>query len=193
VALAAEVRGFSVAFFVILMYGSVLPFKMGLSKVPFLHAFTFSIPFTCVLFTGIRLIPRFGTATFLICGHSLFTRVVSRGIIPLWWPYAVVESLTLEGYFLLTKDYLNKPLSVICAGTLRGLVVYLYFISYPLIWHKFYVPRYITIQTIQGVVGSILGGIFGYKLSKIIEKGYKYGSMRTKSLAFLRIRRMILV
>ena len=74
VALAAEVRGFSaenfsrksekkqfyfntlelitIAFFVILMYGAILPFKMGLSKIPFLHAFFFSVPFTCVLFIG---------------------------------------------------------------------------------------------------------------------------------------------
>lgn len=201
VALAAEVRGFSaenfsrarkkrqsyfntlelitIAFFVILMYGAILPFKMGLSKIPFLHAFFFSVPFTCVLFIGIRLIPKFGTATFLICGHSLFTQIISRGINPLWWPYALIESLILEGYFLVTKNYLNTYFSAVTGGALRGLVVYLYFyfISAPFVWHKFYAPWYITIQTIQGVIGSGLGGVIGYRLSKLVERAYKYGGL----------------
>lgn len=201
VALAAEVRGFSaenfsrkgakrqfyfntlelitIAFFVILMYGAILPFKMGLSKIPFLHAFFFSVPFTCVLFIGIRLVPKFGTATILVCGHSLFTQIISRGINPLWWPYALIESLILEGYFLVTKNYLNTYFSAVTGGALRGLVVYLYFyfISAPFVWHKFYAPWYITIQTIQGVIGSGLGGVIGYRLSKLVERAYKYGGL----------------
>ncbi|MFH0774999.1 MAG: energy-coupling factor transporter transmembrane component T [bacterium] len=201
VALAAEVRGFqaenfsrkgskrqsnfntleliTIAFFIILMYGAVLPFKMGLSKIPFLHAFFFSVPFTCVLFIGIRLIPKFGTATFLICGHCLFNQIISRGINPLWWPYALIQSLILEGYFLLTKNYLNTYFSAVTGGALRGLVAYLYFycVAGPFIWHKFYAPWYITIQTIQGIIGSGLGGLLGYKIGKIVEKVYKYGGL----------------
>lgn len=201
VALAAEVRGFSaenfsrksekrqiyfntlelitIAFFVILMYGAILPFKMGLSKIPFVHAFFFSVPFTCVLFIGIRLIPKFGTTTFLICGHSLFTQIISRGINPLWWPYALIESLTLEIYFLLTKNYLTTKFSAVISGALRGLVVYLYFyfVSAPYIWHKFYAPWYISIQTFQGVIGSSLGGLLGFEISKTVEKVYKYGGL----------------
>ena len=198
VALAAEVRGFScnnhqkeelivfdtlelvtIAFFIILLYVAILPFKMGLSRIPFLYNFFFSIPFTCVLFIGIRLIPRFGTATFLICGHSLFTQIVSRGINPLWWPYALAESLTLETYFLLTKNYLESNFSAITAGALRGLIVYVYFyyVSAPFIWHKYYASWFIIANTMQGVVGSAIGGIIGYKISRTIEKAYKYGGI----------------
>ncbi len=206
VALAAEVRGFSpdtfrantakrrktkklfifstfelitISFFILLMYGAVLPFKMGLSKIPFLHAFFFSIPFTCVLFIGIRIVPKCGTAAFLICGHSLFSQIISRGINPLWWPYAFLESLVLEIYFLLTRNYLKSYYSAIFSGALRGLTVYLYFyfVSAPLIWHKFYAPWYITIQTALGIIGSSIGGILGYRISKAVERAYKYGRL----------------
>ena len=195
-ALACEVRAFSMersktkvkfttfefitmAFFIILLYVAILPFKMGLSKIPFFNTFFFSIPFTCILFIGIRLIPKFGTATFLICGHSLFSQIISRGINPLWWPYALAESFALEGYFLLTKNYLKTPLAAIFSGAWRGMVVYLYFyfIAAPFIWHKCYATWYITIQTFQGVIGSGLGGILGYKISKMVEGAYKYGGL----------------
>jgi energy-coupling factor transport system permease protein len=201
VALAAEVRGFSsgeniinikkrlfnfdtlelitIAFFVVLLYLAILPFKMGLSRIPFLDTFFFSIPFTCILFIGIRIVPKFGTATFLICGNSLFTQIISSGINPLWWPYALAESLTLEGYLLLTKDYIGSTFSAIVAGALRGLVVYLYFyfLSAPLIWHRYYALWFIIVNTVQGAVGSAIGGVFGYKISRTIEKAYKYGGI----------------
>jgi energy-coupling factor transport system permease protein len=200
VALAAEVRGFSsgdnnlkkkrffnfdtlelitIAFFIVLLYLAILPFKMGLSRIPFLDTFFFSIPFTCILFIGIRIIPKFGTATFLICGNSLFTQIISRGINPLWWPYALAESLTLEGYLLLTKNYIGSTFSAIVAGALRGLVVYLYFyfLSAPLIWHRYYALWFIIVNTVQGAVGSAIGGVIGYKISQTIEKAYKYGGI----------------
>lgn len=196
IALAAEVRGFSagnlrtksqfntlelitISFFIVFMYVSILPFKMGLSRVPFLSAFFFSIPFTCVLFMGIRLIPKFGTPTLLICGYTLFNQIMSRGINPIWWPYAIIGSLVLEVYFFLTKNYLKTLTCALFSGALRGLVVYLYFylIASPLIWHKFYASWYITIQTIQGILGSSLGGLLGYKISKIVERTYRYSSL----------------
>lgn len=199
VAIASEIRGFSyvekknrnktfslkaidlvtIAFFVMLLYVAILPFKMGLSKIPFVHTFFFSIPFTCVLFIGIRAVPKPGSATMIICGHSLFVQLISRGVNPLWWPYALIEALTLEAYFLVTKNYIHSKFHAIMAGALRGLVVYLYFyyISAPLIWHKFYAPWYITAHTIQGVVGSAIGGLIGYRISKVVEKAYKYGGI----------------
>ncbi len=199
VAIASEIRGFShaenknrgrlfslktldlitIAFFVVLLYVAILPFKMGLSKIPFIHTFFFSIPFTCILFIGIRAVPKPGSATMIICGHSLFVQLISRGINPLWWPYALIEALTLEAYFLLTKNYIDSRFYAITAGALRGLVVYLYFyyISAPLIWHKFYAPWYIAIYTTQGVIGSAIGGLIGYQISKTIEKAYKYSSI----------------
>jgi energy-coupling factor transport system permease protein len=201
VALAAEVRGYSfsgashkkrnsllkfdtlelviIAFFIILLYVAILPFKMGLSKIPFIHAFFFSIPFTCILLIGIRMVPRMGTATLIILGHSLFTQVISRGINPLWWPYALLEAAVLEIYFAVAKDYLESRRSFLIAGLLRGLSVYLYFyyIASPYIWHKFYAPWYITVQTFQGVLGSMVGGLIAYKVSRSIEEAYKYGGL----------------
>jgi len=201
VALAAEVRGYSfssasakkrnsllkfntlelviISFFVILLYVAILPFKMGLSKIPFIHAFFFSIPFTCILLIGIRMVPRMGTTTLIILGHSLFTQVISRGINPLWWPYAIAETAILEAYFAIAKDYLKSRHSFIIAGILRGFVVYLYFyfVASPYIWHKFYAPWYIALQTFQGTLGSALGGLIAYKVSKSVEEAYKYGGI----------------
>ncbi len=195
VAVACEIRGFSyndsnkrrffpfktselitISFFIVLLYVAILPFKMGLSRVPFLHTFFFSMPFTCVLFIGIRAVPKPGAATMIICGNSLFVQLVSRGINPLWWPYALIEALTLESYFSLTRNYVDSRMHSIMAGALRGLVVYLYFyyISAPLIWHKFYAPWYISISTAQGVVGSAVGGIIGYQISRTVGKAYKF-------------------
>ena len=201
VALAAEVRGYSfrgtctkkrssllkfdtldlviISFFVVLLYVAILPFKMGLSKIPFIHAFFFSIPFTCILLIGIRMVPRFGTATLIILGHSLFTQIISRGINPLWWPYALAEAAILEAYFALAKDYLKSHHSFVIAGVLRGMVVYLYFyfIASPYIWHKFYAPWYIAVQIFQGVLGSVVGALIAYKVSRSVEEAYKYGGL----------------
>ena len=201
VALAAEVRGYSfresshkekisllrfntlelvtISFFIILLYVAILPFKMGLSKIPFVHAFFFSIPFTCILLIGIRMVPRAGSATLIIIGHSLFAQIVSRGINPLWWPYAIAEAAILEAYFAIAKDYLKSRHSFIIAGMLRGMAVYLYFyfIASPYIWHKFYASWYIALQTFQGTLGSALGGLIAYKVSKSVEEAYKYGGL----------------
>lgn len=201
VALAAEVRGYAfrgtsskkkracfsfdtlelviISFFVVLLYVAILPFKMGLSKIPFVHAFFFSVPFTCILLIGIRLVPRPGSATLIILGHSLFAQLISRGINPLWWPYALLEAAVLEAYFLMAKDYLRTRRSFMIAGLLRGLTVYLYFyfIASPLIWRKFYAPWYITIQTLEGAAGSLLGGLIAYRVSRSVEEAYKYGGL----------------
>ena len=201
VALAAEVRGYSfreltpkrknsllrfntlelvtISFFIILLYVAILPFKMGLSKVPFIQTFFFSIPFTCILLIGIRMVPRFGSTTLIIVGHSLFTQIISRGINPLWWPYALLEAVVLEAYFAITKDYLKSRHSFVIAGILRGMSVYLYFyfVAAPYIWHKFYAPWYIAIQTFQGVLGSVLGALIAYRVSKSVEEAYKYGGL----------------
>jgi len=201
VALAAEVRGHSfhesvpkrknsllrfdtlelvtISFFIILLYVAILPFKMGLSKIPFIQALFFSIPFTCILLIGIRMVPRPGSATLIIVGHSLFTQIISRGINPLWWPYALLEAVILEGYFAITKDYLKSRHAFAIAGILRGMSVYLYFyfVASPYIWHKFYAPWYIVIQTSQGVLGSVLGALIAYRVSKSVEEAYKYGGL----------------
>jgi hypothetical protein len=89
----------TIALFCSLLYITILPFKFGLSRIPLIQTFFFSIPYTATLFIGIRLIPRAGTATLIICGHSLLSQIISSGINPLWWPYALLASFALELYF----------------------------------------------------------------------------------------------
>jgi len=168
-----------IALFCSLLYVAGLPFKLGLSRIPFIHAFVFSIPFTAVLFIGIRIVPKTGTAMLIILGHSLLSQLISRGINPLWWPYAFLAGLVLELYFFATKSYLGTRLNSLFAGCLRGLIMYLYFyyVSAPYIWHIHYAPWYIFIQTLQGVIGSGTGALIGFALSKPIIKAYKHGGI----------------
>jgi ABC-type thiamin/hydroxymethylpyrimidine transport system permease subunit len=169
----------ALALFCSLLYVAVLPFKLGLGRIPFVNAFLFSIPFTAVLFTGIRIVPKPGSATLLICGYSLLSQITLSGLNPLWWPYALLAGFVLESYFLLTGQYLETLPNAAGAGILRGLTVYLYFylFSAPYIWHKFYAPWYIIVQTLQGVAGSCLGAVIGYILSKPIIRAYRQGGI----------------
>ena len=169
----------TVALFCSLLYIAILPFKFGLSRIPIIQSFFFSIPYTAMLFIGIRLIPRAGTATLIICGHSLLSQTISSGVNPLWWPYALLASFVLELYFLVTKNYLETMRNALGAGFLRGLTVYLYFycFSAPFIWHQFYAPWYIAIQTAQGIAGSMIGASLGMYLSKPIINASRYGGI----------------
>ncbi len=164
-----------IALFCSLLYVAGIPFRMGLSRIPFVHAFIFSIPFTAVLFIGIRIVPRLGTATLIVLGHSLLSQLIARGLNPLWWPYALLAGFVLEAYFLITRSYLGTAMNALAAGMLRGLVMYLYFylFSAPCIWHIHYAPWYVFIQTAQGVAGSGVGALIGFALSKPIMAGYR--------------------
>ncbi|HET6460881.1 MAG TPA: hypothetical protein VFG29_08850 [Syntrophales bacterium] len=167
------------ALFCSLLYIAILPFKFGLSRIPVIQAFFFSIPYTAMLFIGIRMIPKAGTTTLIICGHSLLSQTISSGVNPLWWPYALLASFVLELYFLVTKNYLQTTRNALCAGFFRGLTVYIYFycFSAPFIWHQFYAPWYIAIQTAQGIAGSIIGAYIGMHLSKPIISAFRYGGI----------------
>ncbi|MCX5805584.1 MAG: hypothetical protein NT010_05875 [Proteobacteria bacterium] len=169
----------TIALFCSLLYVAGLPFKFGLSRVPFIHAFAYSIPFTAVLFIGIRIVPKMGTATLIIFGHSLLSQLISRGINPLWWPYALLAGLVMEIYFIMTGGYLESKLNALFAGCLRGLAMYLYFylVSAPYIWHIHYAPWYVSMQTLQGIAGSGLGALIGFALSKPIIKAYRHSGI----------------
>ncbi len=162
-----------------LLYAAGLPFKFGLGRLPFIHAFIYSVPFTAVLFIGIRVVPKAGAATLIIVGHSLLSQLLSRGINPLWWPYPFLAGFVLESYFLITRSYLQTRLNAVCAGCLRGLVMYLYFylVSAPFIWHMHYAPWYVFIQTAQGVAGAGIGALIGFALSKPILQAYRHGGI----------------
>jgi hypothetical protein len=167
----------TISLFITLLYITILPFKLGFSKFPFIHSFFFSIPYSAILIIGIRLVPKPGATTLLILGNTIFAQILSRGINPLWWPYAILPSFALELYFILTRNYVGTLLNALGAGVLRGVVVYLYFYLFagPFIWHKHYAGWYITFQVVQGVIASAIGAWIGFKLSKIIEKAYVYG------------------
>ncbi len=169
----------TVALFCSLLYIAILPFKFGLSRIPMIQSFFFSIPYTAMLFIGIRLIPRAGTTTLIICGHSFLSQTISSGVNPLWWPYSLLASFVLELYFLITKNYLETTKNVLGAGFLRGFTVYLYFycFSAPFIWHQFYAPWYIAVQTTQGIGGSMIGAYLGMHLSKPIISASRYGGI----------------
>lgn len=169
----------TVALFCSLLYIAILPFKFGLSRIPIIQSFFFSIPYTTMLVIGIRLIPRAGTATLIICGHSLLSQTISSGVNPLWWPYALLASFILELYFLITGNYVETTKNALGAGFLRGLTVYIYFycFSAPFIWHQFYAPWYIAIQVIQGITGSMIGACLGLYLSKPIISASRYGGI----------------
>ena len=169
----------TISLFICLLYAAILPFKLGLSKLPFIHSFAFSIPYTCILIIGIRLIPKTGTTTLLIFGNGLFAQIISTGINPLWWPYMLITGFILEIYFLISNNYAKSLFNALTAGALRGALAYLYFyyIAGPFIWHKFYAPWYIAIQLSQGIIGSLIGAGIGFKLARTIEKAYKFGSV----------------
>jgi len=169
----------TIAMFCSLLYIAILPFKFGLSRIPMIQSFFFAIPYTAVLFIGIRFIPRAGTATLIICGHSILSQIISSGVNPLWWPYALLASFVLELYFIITKNYLNTTANTLGAGFLRGLTVYTYFycFSAPYIWHQFYAPWYIVMQTAQGITGSIIGAFIGIYLSKPVINAVRYGGI----------------
>ncbi len=168
-----------IALFCSLLYAAILPFKLGLGRIPFANSFFFAIPFTAVLVIGIRVTPRFGATTLILVGQSLLSQATSTGINPLWWPYVLLASFLLEGYFLVTGNYLQKLTNAIGAGILRGLVMNLYFylFSAPYIWHQFYAPWFIFLQTTQGVIGSGIGAAIGFSLSRPIIRAYRQGGI----------------
>jgi len=167
----------TISLFITLLYIAILPFKLGFSKFPFIHSFFFSIPYSAILIIGIRLVPKPGTATFLILGNCIFAQIFSRGINPLWWPNAILPSFALELYFILTRNYARNLINALGAGILRGAVVYTYFYLFasPFIWHKNYAGWYVTLQVIQGMIASGIGTWIGFRLSKTIEKAYLFG------------------
>ncbi len=169
----------NIALFCSLLYVSILPFKLGLGRIPFINSFLFSIPFTATLFIGIRIVPKLGTVTLIIFGQSLLSQVTFSGVNPLWWPYALLASFMLEAYFLITGNYLNTLINAMGAGCLRGLVVNLYFFlfSAPYLWHKFYAPWYVFVKTSEGIIGSCIGAVVGFYLSKPVIKAYLHGGV----------------
>jgi len=179
------IQGFSlqeivtIALFCSLLYIATVPFKFGLSRIPFIQALIFSIPVTAVLVVGIRLVPKCGTATLIIFGNSLLSQIISRGINPLWWPYALLAGFVLELYFLISRNYLETKINALGAGLLHTFVVYVYFyfFSAPFLWHLHYASWYWCLQTIQGIACSGAGALIGFAISRPILSAYRHGGV----------------
>ncbi len=155
-----------------LMYVSVMPWKIGLAKVPGLDALIFSIPYTTVFLLGLRLVPKPGTALLLIAGQGLLGQLVGTGLNPLWWPYYLWSALVVEAWLAISCDYARSTRSALVIGLARGLTAYsyMYFLLAPLAWKQFYALWYIALKGGLGLVGCAIGALVAVRLAPGIEK-----------------------
>lgn len=173
-----QVQPFSVfqtmtlATFVCLLYVASLPWRLGLSRF-FFGCFVMTIPYTAILLVGLRMVPRFGTATFLVLGYGLLSQLVGSGLNPLWWPDYLAKGVALEGLCLLLGDYGTRRVSALLIGLAYGGFGYAFFylVSAPFIWHIHYDLWFIIWKILQGMAaGAIGGGLLGYDLAGRVER-----------------------
>lgn len=107
-----------------LLYVAAIPWQIGLAKVPGVDALVFSIPYTAVLLLGLRLVPKPGAATVLVCGAGMFGQLLGRGLNPAWWPYYLWCGLSLDLYLLFVGNALATFRVMLGAAVLRGLLAY---------------------------------------------------------------------
>ena len=130
------------AVLICLLHVAVVPWQIGLAKVPGLDALVFSIPYTAIFLLGLRLVPKPGFATLLIFGQGLFGQLLGRGINPAWWPYYLWCAAGVEILLLIVGNSMRSLPAMLAAGVLRGLLAYsyMYLILAPFLWHQFYAP-----------------------------------------------------
>lgn len=167
------------AMFIGLLYVAVLPWRLGLGKVPIIHPFIYAIPFTAVLIIGIRLVPKPGAVTLMLFGEGLLYQLLGSGLNPLWWPDFLLQALVIDSFLLFTRDYAQTLKSVLAIGLLRGVVGYLYFyfIGAPFIWHTFYGWWYVAMQISLGATGSLVGAAIGLALGRKVEAAFRFGGI----------------
>ncbi len=108
------------ALLICLLHVAVVPWQIGLARVPGLDALVFSIPYTAVFLLGLRLVPKPGSATLLIFGQGLFGQLLGRGINPAWWPYYLWCALAVEILLLAMGGRLRTLPAMLAAGVVRG-------------------------------------------------------------------------
>lgn len=167
------------AMFIGLLYAAILPWRLGLGRIPFIHPFIYSIPFTAVLIIGLRVIPKPGAATLMIFGKGILYQLLGTGINPLWWPDYLLQAFSIELYFVITSDYAQHRRSALFLGFLRGMMGYLYFyfIGAPFIWHTFYAMWYVALQIGLGAAGCLVGAWIGHMLGGKIEAAFRFGGV----------------
>ncbi|MEN6458978.1 MAG: CbiQ family ECF transporter T component [Thermoguttaceae bacterium] len=151
---------------------AVLPWQIGLAKLPGLNALIFAIPYTVIFLIGLRLVPRPGFAVLLIVGQGLFGQLVGSGVNPAWWPYYLSCAFGAEGVFFLTGYRMQSLPALLAVGVTRGLIAgsYTFLIAAPYIWHKYYAPWYITLVIAMDALGCAVGAIMAWRVAPRIEK-----------------------
>ena len=166
------------AILICLLHVAVIPWQIGLARVPGLDALVFSIPYTAMFLLGLRLVPKAGFATLLIFGQGLFGQLLGRGINPAWWPYYLWCALGVELLLLLTGGRMKNLAVMLGAGVLRGLLAYtyMYLILAPFLWHQFYAPWYVVAKILMGLIGCVIGAVLAWRLAPVVEKAARQSS-----------------
>ncbi len=151
---------------------AVVPWQIGLAKLPGLNALIFAVPYTVIFLLGLRLVPRPGFATLLILGQGLFGQLLGGGINPAWWPYYLWCAFGVEVLLFWTGYQMRNLPVMLAAGMLRGLLAssYTYLIAAPFIWHKFYAPWYIAMMILMDLAGCAIGAAVAWRLGPAVEK-----------------------
>jgi hypothetical protein len=167
------------AILICLLHVAIVPWQIGLAKVPGLDALVFSIPYTAIFLLGLRLVPKAGFATLLICGQGLFGQLLGRGINPAWWPYYLWCALGVEILLLLAGGRMKNLPVMLAVGSLRGLLAYtyMYLILAPFLWHQFYAPWYVAVKILMGLIGCVIGAVLAWQLAPAIEKATRQSSL----------------
>jgi hypothetical protein len=167
------------AILICLLHVAVVPWQIGLAKVPGLDALVFSIPYTAIFLLGLRLVPKPGIATLLICGQGLFGQLLGRGINPAWWPYYLWCALAVEILLLAVGSHLRTLPAMLAAGVIRGLLAYsyMYLILAPFLWQQFYAPWYVGLKIVMGMIGCSIGSVIAWRLAPTIEKATRHSSL----------------
>ena len=167
------------ALLICLLHVAVIPWQIGLAKVPGLDALIFSIPYTAIFLLGLRLIPKPGLATLLIFGQGVFGQLLGRGINPAWWPYYLWCAMGVELFLLVVGSQLRSLPAMLGAGVLRGLIAYsyTYLILAPFLWHQFYALWYVGLKIAMGMVGCVIGTVLAWRLAPMIEKATRHANL----------------
>ena len=167
------------AMFIGLLYAAVLPWRLGLGRIPIIHPFVFAIPYSAIFIVGIRILPKPGGVTLMLCGKGILYQLLGTGINPLWWPDFLIQAIVIESYLLFTADHARTLKSALLIAFLRGLMahLYFYFIGAPYIWHTFYEWWFILWQIAMGSAGCLVGAWIGHRLARRIEAAYSFGGI----------------
>jgi hypothetical protein len=167
------------ALLICLLHVAIVPWQIGMAKIPGLDALIFSIPYTAIFLLGLRLTPKPGMATLLIFGQGFFGQLLGRGINPAWWPYYLGSAVGVEILLVVIGHGLRSLPAMLCTGVLRGVLAYsyMYLILAPFLWRQFYDTWYIALKISAGMFGCAVGALIAWRLAPAIEKASHHSSL----------------